>query len=84
MTQPTSPTAAPFEIADIPKYFNPIDSNLIDDDIKEMFRDTSFSAEQMINMQLIKTMKDLVESINNMPDFQFDESGRLITTVRNY
>lgn len=69
-------------VDDLPTYFNPIDSNLIDDDIKKMFENTSYSGQEMINMQLIKTMKSLVEAIKDMPDFNFDSEGSLYVTKR--
>ena len=66
---------------ELPHYYNPAESELIDEDIKESFKGTVYSSQDMIQMQMIKTMKELIESINSVeiPPFSFDENGNLYT-----
>lgn len=51
---------------DIQEYFNPIESDLIDDDIKKMVENKSVYTGEIIQMQLIKTMKELINEIKKL------------------
>ena len=70
---------------DFPECFSPHESNLIDEDIKKEFKDCSYSAEQMIQMQMIKTMKELTKALNNFNQLplRFDENGRKLAKMIN-
>ena len=66
MIPSTDETSEEFQgINFIGRYWNPMDSSFIDEDVKQEFKGKSYEFQAMVMVQMIKTMKELIKKLED-------------------